>query len=79
MSGTAPDKNREERIDMEVVVDAYNEDERAMGCRANASKIKLGAAMPHQRDCAIAKNTSESYRRYFLNSVGIINNYFYSL
>ncbi|MEO0935392.1 MAG: calcium-binding protein [Cyanobacteria bacterium J06641_2] len=31
MSGTAPDKNREERIDMEVVVDAYNEDERAMG------------------------------------------------
>lgn len=30
MSGTAPDKNREERIDMEVVVDAYNEDERAM-------------------------------------------------
>ncbi len=47
--------------------------------RANASKIKLGAAMPHQRDCAIAKNTSESYRRYFLNSVGIINNYFYSL
>jgi hypothetical protein len=31
MSGIAPDKNREERIDMEVVVDAYNEDERAMG------------------------------------------------
>ena len=31
MSGTAPDKNREERIDMEVVVDAYNEDEREMG------------------------------------------------
>lgn len=31
MSGTAPDKNREKRIDMEVVVDAYNEDERAMG------------------------------------------------
>jgi hypothetical protein len=31
MSGIVPDKSREERIDMEVVVDAYNEDERAMG------------------------------------------------
>ena len=42
--------------------------------RANASKIKLGAATPHQRDCAIAKNTSESYSRYLLSLSGIINN-----
>ncbi|NJM17966.1 MAG: calcium-binding protein [Richelia sp. SM1_7_0] len=31
MPDIAPDKSREERIDMEVVVDAYNEDERVMG------------------------------------------------
>jgi hypothetical protein len=31
MSRVKQDKSREERIDMEIVVDAYNEDERAMG------------------------------------------------
>ena len=41
--------------------------------RANASKIKLGAATPHQRDCAIAKNASESYGCYFLRVKCIIN------
>jgi endonuclease I len=31
MSKVERDENREERIDMEVVVDAYDEEERAMG------------------------------------------------
>ncbi len=31
MSDIEPDDIREERIDMEIVVDAYNEEERAMG------------------------------------------------
>ncbi len=31
MAGVASDKDREERIDMDIVVDAYNAGERAMG------------------------------------------------
>lgn len=31
MSGVKPDQTREERIDMEIVVDTYTKEERAMG------------------------------------------------